>query len=197
MNADRLVRLFIALPLPEQTRRALDKIIQDLKRGSAAVRWVRPDHIHLTLRFLGDTEPSQIPALAALIDSAAGAHPTMSLSLDRLGAFPNLRSPRVYWIGSADQQAVEGLQALAATIEQGVQERGFEPEKKLFKPHLTLGRVKQPDNRDRLGQLIETYRMPALRVPLTEIVLFQSTLTPQGPIYRRLHASPLQVERFE
>jgi 2'-5' RNA ligase len=197
MTPDLPMRLFIALPLPEDTHHALGRIIQELKRASAAVRWVHQDHIHLTLRFLGDTDQSLVPQLKQLIDTKAHAHAALTVTLDRLGAFPNLRNPRVYWISASDQVMVNQLQNLAAQIEQGVRELGFEPEKKLFKPHLTLGRVKQPDNLERLGQLIETYRLPSLRVPLSTVVLFHSTLTPQGPIYRRLHESPLGVERFE
>ena len=197
MTSHPLMRLFVALPLPGPTRAALDKIIRDLKHASAAVRWVQPDNLHLTLRFLGDTEPLQVPELQQLIDRTTQKQSAVTLTLDRLGAFPNLRNPRVYWIGTADSDTTGHLSDLAQEIEFGVRDLGFQAEKKLFKPHLTLGRVKQPDNLDRLARTIATYRVPSIAVPLTRLVLFHSTLTPRGPVYKHLHESSFDVERFQ
>ena len=189
------MRLFIALPLPEQIQEALSKIIRDLRQASAAVRWVDPHNIHLTLRFLGDTDPSLLPELKQLIDRVAQQQASLTLGLNRLGAFPNLSKPRVYWISTADQAIIENLRNLAQRIELDICKLGFQAEGRPFKPHLTLGRLKQPHNVDRMAQAIKTYPIPTLRVQLSRIVLFQSTLTPKGAIYQSLHESPLGDER--
>ena len=185
------MRLFIALPLPGPTRAALGKIMDDLQPTSNAVRWVKPENTHLTLRFLGDTNPSLLPALIHLINRAAKQQAALELKLDQLGAFPGFRKARVYWISTTDSTATEHLADLATQIGQGVRELGFQAEQKRFKPHLTLGRVKQPDNLAGLAQAMRAYRLPPLVVPLTRIALIHSTLTPRGANYQTLHESSL------
>ena len=189
------MRLFVALPLPGQTQAALGKVIRDLQPVSKAVRWVQPENTHLTLRFLGDTDESLLPALIQLIHQAARNQAALGLRLDRLGAFPNLHKPRVYWISTTDPNLIEQLGNLATRIELGVRELGFQAEDKRFKPHLTLGRVKQPVELAKLARTIQAYRVPSLLVPLTRIALIHSTLTPKGAIYRTLHESPLADEQ--
>lgn len=189
------MRLFIATPLPGEIEDYLAEIIDDLRPEGRAVKWVKAANIHVTLRFLGETDESLLPQLKALIDQTAQGQPAVATAVAGVGAFPNLRRPRVFWVGLG--QGIEPLAEMAERIELAVRELGFEPETKRFKPHLTIGRVRRDGDARSLAQVVESYRLEPRRFSLNSIVLFQSTLTPQGPIYRRLHEAPLGVERFE
>lgn len=185
------MRLFIALPLPHEVEQYLDKLIADFRARTrpGAVSWVKPGNIHITLRFLGETGPALVPNLKTTIDNACAAGRVEILNCDKVGAFPSLRKPNVLWVGATDVSA--SLCALASRIETEVREFGFEKETKPFKPHLTLGRVRQPHLLGTLPDYMATYRIPPQTIRLDRIVLFQSTLTPQGAIYQALYQAPL------
>ncbi|MFH1688232.1 MAG: RNA 2',3'-cyclic phosphodiesterase [bacterium] len=201
------MRLFIATPLSSDVERYLGELIEQLRPHGAGVKWVKSKNIHLTLRFLGETDQAMVPKITKLIDLVASDFPVVTSKLGRVGGFPNLRRPRVIWVGL--EGGVETLSKMADQIELGLRELHFEPEKKGFKAHLTLGRVR--DHRQ-LGDLAEKLQSPEPKkvpvapaapvisaapvVMLDKIVLFKSTLTPQGPVYDRLHESPLGQERF-
>ncbi|MCB2231547.1 RNA 2',3'-cyclic phosphodiesterase [bacterium] len=196
-GAQKRHRLFIALPLSSDVERALGQIIDDLSVAGARVKWVDPRNIHMTVRFLGDTDERLIPDLKKLIDRVVSHTRSARVSISRLGAFPNLKKPRVFWAGLDQETPLEGIVAMAEEIERGVQALGFEPESKSFKPHLTLARVKYPDGLDPLCRAVHDYTVTPIDVSLDRLVLFKSTLTPQGPVYDRLHESVLGAERFE
>ena len=183
------MRLFIALPLTPEVHTRLGEIITELKGYAEPVRWVLPENAHLTVRFLGDTDPSLLPRLQALVDETARSFPAVEVAVDRLGVFPDLRRPRVIWAGLAEVPAA--LPALAEQVERRVREFGFPPEKRGFKPHITIGRVKRDRRLSRLPDVIADYRMSPLSFRLDRLVLFQSTLTPQGPLYDALHTGML------
>ena len=187
------MRLFIALPLEASVRDYLGRVIQQLRGARASVKWVDPKNMHLTVRFLGETEEAVVPKLKQLMDQIAPKHPAVEAVIDRLGAFPNLRRPRVIWAGLSGE--LEPLEKMARQIELAVRQLRFEPEKK-GSPHLTLGRIRDPRNMDTLASETERFRMEPTALRLDRIVLFKSTLTPQGPIYDRLHET-LLGERFE
>ena len=115
-------------------------------------------------------------------------------SLVSLGAFPNLNRPRVLWAGLSG--GVDILSLLAGKIEAAVQRLSFEPEKKRFKAHLTLGRVRDSRNLDDLTALMRSFEVKETPFQFEQLVLFKSTLTPKGPIYDRLHEAPLGTPRF-
>lgn len=190
-------RLFIALPLSHEVERALGEIIRDLSATKAKVKWVDPPNIHITVRFLGDTDERLIPDIRKLIDVSAGHASPTTVWITRLGAFPNLKRPRVFWAGPDEQSQIRGMQAMADEIERGAQRLGLEPETKPFKPHLTLARVKYPDGLDLLCAAVRAYRLTPIELLLDRLVLFRSTLTPTGPVYEKLHESVMGADRFE
>jgi len=184
-----MMRLFIALPLEKTVEDYLSRLILQLKQKGGAVKWVAPQNIHLTVRFLGDTDEKIIDPLKHELDGVVARHRNISTALDRLGAFPNLKRPRVIWIGLGEH--LDAMRELAADTEQAVRSLGFEPETKSFRPHLTLGRVR--DARD-VGQLVDYIglcKVEKTGFMLDRLVLFKSTLTPRGPIYDRLHEAML------
>ncbi len=158
------------------------------------VKWVDPKNIHLTVRFLGDTDDKLVPKIARLMDEVASPFPAVEASIARLGAFPNLNRPRVIWAGIDGE--LEPLEKMAHQIELAVRKLRFEKESKGFKPHLTLARVRDPRDVGRLPAEIENYRVQRTPLLLDRLVLFKSTLTPRGPIYDRLHETVLGEERF-
>lgn len=189
MSESNQLRLFIAVPLSVEVEEALGAIMADLKAAApkAPVRWVKPSAVHLTVRFLGDTDPALIPKLKALIDGAVSDMAPAAGVISSLGAFPNLRRPRVIWAGLEHDSAVEAVSKLARQVELAVRKLRYQPEKRSFKPHLTLGRVKSLNGIEPLNAAVDQYRVDPIAVPFDRLVLFQSTLTPQGAIYKRLH----------
>lgn len=185
-----MIRSFIALDLPEDTRKRLAALQELLKRSRARVRWVNPSSIHLTLKFLGNIHPTQVDDIAATAALTVRNEHPLTLYAKGLGAFPSLRKPRVIWVGLQGQ--VERLGGIQARLEKALQPLGFAPEKRPFRPHLTLGRIK---DRGGLENLVDA--LAALDVPefnsfdADEIILYKSDLRPTGAIYTKLHRIPL------
>lgn len=183
------IRAFIAVELPDDIKGELAGLIDRLRRGrERAVKWVVPDGIHLTLKFLGNIQSEQVDDIVIAVERAAGNAAPVMLQLDRLGGFPNMRSPRVAWVGlSGDTAAIIGLQQ---EIERSLVPLGFALENREFAPHLTLGRVRERathKERADLGRALTA--TPVLRraaFGVTAITLMQSTLTPAGAVYGRL-----------
>jgi RNA 2',3'-cyclic 3'-phosphodiesterase len=182
------IRAFIAIHLPENVKQELGRVNDQLAALAPAgsVRWVRPELIHLTLRFLGDTAVAQLPRLAAALDQAAAQHAPCTLRLGRVGCFPNCRRPRVIWAGL--QGDLAQVTALKQALDGALAPLGWEAEDRPFAPHLTLGRVS--DGRKTQGVAWEA-RVEALEVPVTAVHLLESQLTPRGPIYTVRHTSRL------
>lgn len=185
------LRLFIAFPLPTEVIAQLGEIIGQFHSLTRSVRWVKPDNIHLTVRFLGDTEEALVPRLADLLDQTARDFTSSSIVADRIGGFPNLKRPSVIWVGPSGP--IEEAASIASAIESGVRELGLGEEKKGFKPHLTLGRVRRGQQIGELAEHLSNHQMKPIKIDLGRLVLFQSTLTPSGPIYKRLAEAHLRT----
>jgi 2'-5' RNA ligase len=185
-----MIRSFIAIELPEETRRTLTAIQEQLKQTGAGVRWVKPGSIHLTLKFLGNILPAQVDDIAAAAAQIVRDESPITLCAAGLGAFPSQRKPRVIWVGLRGE--VERLVSIQARIENALETLGFAQEQRPFRPHLTIGRVK---DRRRLQTLIDA--MTTLELPefnsfdAAEIILYKSDLRPTGAIYTKLHRMPL------
>lgn len=189
------MRLFVAMPLPDEIKDYLGGMIDELRPSGEGVRWVKPENIHLTVRFLGEADEQVVPKLATLLDRVALEFACSRLSLGSLGAFPNLRRPSVFWVG-LEGDSTE-LTKMARQVELGVRTLRFEKEKKGFRPHLTLGRVKRGQDVRPVVAKVETWAVESREVLLDQLVLFKSDLTPQGAVYSRLHTAQLgSSERF-
>ncbi len=182
------IRAFIAVELPKPVKDALGDVAQMLagRVPRGAVRWVRPEQMHLTLRFLGDTAVGQLPAVQSVMDSVTSGHSPFIMHLNGTGCFPNAQRPRVIWVGLAGDEA--RLHALKAALDERLVSLGWPPEDKTFRAHLTLGRVK--DEREVQG--VEwAANVPPLDMPVTAIHLIESQLRPSGPIYTTRHTARL------
>ena len=191
-----MIRLFIAWPLATTVEQELGGIIEQLRKHGGRVSWLGRNNIHLTARFLGDTAEKQLPELKLLIDRVAVHSSTTQLTLDKLGAFPDMKRPRVIWAGLAGDTSP--LRSIVDELERGVREIGFAPETKSFKPHLTLGRVKDTNGIEALMSAVQQVRVNAIPVVFDRIVLFKSMLAPKGAMYEKLHERKVGgIDRIE
>ena len=185
---DSTRRLFIAIPLPNHVKKALGVNIETLKQQipEKAVRWVRVDNVHLTLRFLGDTAVSKIPALIEGLNTLQDKHAPFHLQFSQFGCFPNKKRPRVLWIGLNGE--MKQLVNLKQSLDQALWLLDYPVETRRYNPHLTLGRVKKSEQvaKTRWGGVVE----PA-QFQVTAVTLYQSKLTPQGANYTELHTAKL------
>ena len=183
-----MIRAFIAISLPDEVRATLGEVSAALaaQMPARSVRWVKPDLLHATLRFLGDTAVSQLPIIASELDRIAKNYAPINLRLAGLGCFPNRKRPRVIWAGL--QGDVTAVQALKQAIDGGLEPLGWERESRPFRAHLTLGRVK--DSR-KLRGIEWGVAVKEMVVPVTAVHLIESQLGPGGPIYTVRHTSQL------
>ena len=146
--------------------------------------------MHLTLKFLGNIEEGHVEQISGALKSIADNFNAFSINLTRVGAFPDLKRPRVIWIG-IDKGAGE-LKTLGAKIETELEKLGFAKEKREFKAHLTLGRVRSLKNIENLEKIINEVKFQAgNEIKIDKIILFQSKLTPKGAIYTNLSEHPI------
>jgi 2'-5' RNA ligase len=184
------IRTFIAIELTGALHRALAAAQAEFQRDRAAraIRWVAPANIHLTLKFLGDVNADQIPALQRALSDACTDIPPFTLTLGGAGAFPNTRRPNVVWLGARGQ--IEIAARLAQRIDDACAALGFAREERPFTPHLTLGRVKRdasPSERQLIGALIEQAPVGDLgELRVERMSIMQSELKPGGSVYSRL-----------
>lgn len=182
-------RLFIAIELPANVLKTIAQVQADLKRvvPERAVRWTRPEGIHLTLKFLGDVRASQLDEIKAALAQAAG-HASFGLSVQGLGCFPNLARPRVLWVGVTGD--IKSLRALQADVEKNIAPLGFPAEERGFSPHLTLARTSQGAGRDEtalIGKVVQDRDVGQLvSWQVDAVSLMRSQLKPDGAQYTQI-----------
>jgi len=176
-------RAFISVDVgPRIDWHALHKELSDVDRG---VRPVRPEQFHLTLRFLGDTEEGLLGDLRTLMARSVEGVDPFRMSFEGVGAFPNAKKPRVVWIGL---QGAEPLMGIARRLEEGVVGLGWKPEKRGFKPHATVARIKYIKRQGRLSSLLDRWHDRSFgSLEVGSIELKRSELTPQGAIHTTVH----------
>ena len=191
-------RTFIAIELNQELQDSLRHLQDGLKRKvpPRSVRWVRPEGIHLTLKFLGDVPSSRITNITQAVEAACHGFDVFTFELVGLGCFPNPRRPRVLWVGVREPVGV--LAGLQKAVEQELAGMGFKPENRPFRPHLTLGRVQRKASQSeqkRLGELVagsDLGPLGGMVVPAVNVM--RSQLRPEGAIYTALAHVPLGGE---
>ena len=175
-------RLFIAVPIPLPVRQLIAEAQDQLASWELPFRWVDPDIAHITLKFLGDTNPRAVPELAEKVRWAAGRTRPLDLRTGSIGAFPTTRRPRVAWLG-LDGDSV-GLERLADDVDEVAVELGYRPERRRFQPHVTLGRLRRGDDPPSEFELaINGSVLPSCEFGVDRVQLLRSVLTPSGPEY--------------
>ena len=175
-------RGFIAIDIE-----AYPKIIQfenEIKNSGAKVKLVEPGNIHITLKFLGNTEEEYIEKIEEIMKNAVKETNSFEIQLKGAGVFPNQNYIKVAWIGIKNG---EKIGEIAKKIDEKISELGFKKERRGFSAHLTIARVRSVKNKDKLLQIIEKYRdIEFAKIKVDSIILKKSELTSKGPIYTNL-----------
>lgn len=189
------MRAFIAIDLPKKIKDYLGLLQAKLKQSGADVKWVAPVNIHLTLKFLGDIDDKKTNQLIQILEDLSLNTPQFYLKLGIIKAFPNIKSPRIIWIGvnTGNNEVTQ----IAADLEEKMGKKGIPKEDKPFTPHITIGRVKSNLNREKLTQSLTTLTTECdnsnCQFLVTKLILFKSTLTPKGPIYEAVKETSLKT----
>jgi len=189
------IRVFIAIDLPDWLRDRLAQLQDELEVECppGVMRWVRPEGIHLTLKFLGEVPTAQLPDIQVGLARAAATVAPFTFRAERLGCFPDTRRPNNVWVGV--HEPTGALQRLQQAIEAHIAPLGYPPENRPFRPHLTLGRASRharPAELRQFGELIARKPLnPLGTVEVNGVSLMKSDLRPDGAIYTRLAYVPL------
>ena len=181
------MRLFIAIDLPQNLREELSHLTTKLKKCDADAKWVEPQNLHLSFKFLGETNEDKIKSIEKILNAVAKKHKTLELNLEKFGFFPNEQSPRVFFIATDKE---EELKKIYSSLEDALQNIGFEKEER-FKSHITLARFRSLKNIEVLKKQVKSLTIKGA-FTAREITLFKSTLKPQGPVYEKLFSTLLQ-----
>jgi 2'-5' RNA ligase len=190
------LRTFIAIDVPPAVLDTITRIQNRFNSLGLHASWVKPGNIHLTLKFLGDTDPDRIPGIQDKLTETLASFPPFRLSLNSAGVFPNTKSPRVLWVGLKDEEGT--LENLRAGIEKALEVIGFPTEQRPFSPHLTLARmkspkgiksskgIKSPKGKKELKDELDAVNQEGIDphpFDVGELHLYESQLTPKGSIY--------------
>ena len=189
-----VIRAFIAIDLSEEIQLHLEEVQKNYRAQlkHIPIRWVVPENIHLTLKFLGDVSISNLNLLTDMIQAEISSHHQFDISVGGSGAFPNNRQPRVIWIGV---EAPTELAAIQNGIETTTARLGYTREERPFSPHLTLGRVSRNISSQEMkiiSKTLDTTRVGFLGITCVDKVhLYRSDLQPTGAIYTQIFSSSL------
>ena len=195
MNDEKSIRAFLAIEPPAEIRQEIGDIQNSLKRRCPFdVRWVKPDGIHLTLKFFGSVSEEDIMAISRVVEENTAVASPLHLKVNKVGLFPSRRRPRVLWIGLGGD--TPPLLVMQENLEQGFAGHGFAKEERPFRPHLTIGRVKTPHTSGDPEQFManaDDWAAGSFIAP--GLGLFKSDLTPQGAVHTRLAWFPFGLSR--
>jgi RNA 2',3'-cyclic 3'-phosphodiesterase len=187
------LRTFIAVEMPPRVKARAGELIGKLRASGAEVNWVRPEHMHLTLKFLGDVPDTETPDICRVVREVADQFEPFEIVCRGAGAFPSSREPRTLWIGVQD--GGDELKRLQAALDEALKARlGFAKEQRGFHPHLTIGRLKRaaPETRAELATLLEQLDdFDADLAVIDEVVTFASFLDRKGPTHEALDHAEL------
>jgi 2'-5' RNA ligase len=186
-----LIRTFVAVETPPDIRQSALRLIEKLKAAQAKIRWVDSESMHWTTNFLGDVPDIEIPGICAEVAAAARPFTPFDLEVRGIGAFPSPSRPRTIWLGVTD--GAEQMELLHAALSRHLANLGFRPEGRRFRPHLTLGRVRESTvGLKELAELLEKHADHfAGRMSVDEVVVFSSRLEKSGAVHERLGAGEL------
>jgi 2'-5' RNA ligase len=183
---EEVVRSFVCVCPPPEALDGIAAFLTGLRRFKA-FKWITPEQIHITLRFLGEAAPQIVMKMDTALSGIGGMR-RFKISLDRAGAFPSLARPKVLWLGVG--RGAQELAKLASKIEQAARSSGFAPDERNFAPHLSIGRLRPGGTMsDELAE--ELKKAPSISWDCGSFALMKSVLQPSGPIYSPLAAYPL------
>jgi 2'-5' RNA ligase len=189
------VRLFVACEVPADTRQAITTVIEELRsRSGTAVRWIRPEGIHVTLKFLGEVPVKQLPAIKLAVQEAVLVSSPFELEFSNIGTFGGREGLRIMWVGIAGD--VLRLEKLVRDVNAALGVVGFEAERRPFRPHLTLGRVRDEiptRQRAEIEVAVGKMDVPPATWRTNQVSIMRSRLTTTGAQYEVIATFPLRV----
>lgn len=189
------VRLFVACEVPDDVKDTIGEVIEGLRQKSgSAVRWIRPEGVHVTLKFLGEVPTKKLPAVKLAIQEAVVGHSPFELEFSTIGTFGGREGLRIMWVGIAGD--VLRLEALVKAVNAALAVVGFEPERRPFRPHLTLGRVRDEISTRQRAEIevaVGKQSVPPASWRTAQVSLMRSRLGPGGASYEVLATFPLRV----
>ncbi len=188
------MRIFIAVELPDKIKEKIDTLITYFKTQlpKQALKWVRKENLHLTIKFIGEFPEDEIPKIKTIIDEVLTNQSEFSFSIEGLGMFPNSDNPRVIWLGITGG---DPLISIHQQLNLSLAQIGVKTDHRPLSPHLTIARVRQGIDRATLSQIgnsLSEFRVDTLgSIIVDHITLFQSNLKPAGPHYKVLYSRHL------
>ena len=191
------VRLFVACEVPDDVKDTIADVIQQLRAKSGVdVRWIRAEGVHVTLKFLGEVPVKKLPQVKLAVQEAVVGHSPFELEFSNIGTFGGREGLRIMWVGIAGD--VLRLEALVRAVNAALAVVGFEPERRPFRPHLTLGRVRDEVATRRRAEIevaVGKMAVPGTGWRTAQVSLMRSRLTTQGATYDVLATFPLRVSQ--
>ena len=179
------IRSFIAIEVPGALKSRIEELQRELRRTDADAKWVRPEAIHLTLKFLGSIPEEAVEKISRALAPIISAWVPFEIRIHGMGGFPSSRNPRVVWVGL--DRGKGDVHSLQQAIEGPLAELSFPPEDRPFSPHLTLGRVRSSRGKSALAQVLEKNKEVEIgNFRAGEVFLFRSELKPSGAVYTKL-----------
>jgi 2'-5' RNA ligase len=180
-----IIRTFIAVEIPEKVISSIARVQEGIKNYGFKIRWVRPESIHLTLKFLGNIEAADTENIGRAVFEASKEYTPLSLQAKGIGVFPGIKRPRVVWVGITGQ--LETLVRLQKTLDKNLEAIGFPKEKRPFKGHLTLGRIKKKIDTNTFIEALDTFgNFETETFTADRVVLYKSELKASGAVYTKL-----------
>ncbi|HYP27893.1 MAG TPA: RNA 2',3'-cyclic phosphodiesterase [Blastocatellia bacterium] len=183
------IRTFICIEIPESIKERIRGLQQSLRRIDAQASWVKPENIHLTLKFLGDVESTRIERVRDGVERASGSTSRFQVTVGGAGCFPSPKSPRVLWVGLSGMP--DELLKLHKQIEDSLAREGFPRDAKKFSPHLTIARLRAPRNASQLAEALIATGFEPGTFEAREVIVMRSDLNPKGSIYTPQAIIPL------
>jgi len=184
------IRTFVCIEIDGELRKKMSQVSAILSSAGADVKWVAENNMHLTLKFLGNVDEVEIPKVAAEVKRIAGQFKQFDLTIAGLGSFPEVGSPKVIWVGL--EEPTGRLEKMYYALNDALAPYAEKEERRMFSPHITLGRVNSPRRREELRELIAGNRDSQIGAQVVEeVTVMMSELTSRGPIYTPLAKSPL------
>jgi len=186
------IRCFLAVPIATKVRQAAERLMRQMSRSGAEVKWGASENLHLTTNFLGDVTPQDVVDISRAAIDVAARHQRFNLELLGVDAFPSVDQPRTLWVGA--KQGAIAFCALQEELKETLSDLGFPPDtRKKFHPHLTLGRIRRFDTQlDELKQLLADNQETCLgEFVVDQVAIFSSRLDRSGPKYSRIGTARL------
>jgi 2'-5' RNA ligase len=176
------MRIFISVELPDEVKKNIMELINELKMAEAGVRWVEAKNLHITMKFLGWVDDKKVNDVIDLAKKAAEGFGSFKAKFEGIGTFPPGKTPRVIWAGT--REGGDNLTRIAAALEKHFSGAGYRSEEREFSPHITIGRVKENRGVDKLKEKMAGYDSSRFgEMTVDKIAVMKSALTPKGPVY--------------